>query len=90
MSQENYTKVPTNWVLLEDLIPNFDSSKTYQIYNNGISTIKCLESDTLPADDAEGGRPLYQDCTAVYEKGAQNVYVKALSDDTYVNITKVG
>lgn len=90
MTQENFVQIPKNWILFSDLITNFDNSATYQLYNNGVSTVKCLESDTLPTDNAEGGLPLYQNRIAIYKKGTQNLYIKALSNDTYINITKVG
>lgn len=90
MTQENFVQIPKNWVLFSDLVTNFDNSATYQLYNNGVSTVKCLESGTLPANNAEGGVLLYQNYTAIYKKGAQNLYIKALSNDTYINITKVG
>lgn len=89
MSQENYIQVPQKWTLIEDLIPEFDNTATYIVYHRGESTIMCLEGDSTPANNAKAGTPFYKDQRAIYEKGTQNQYIKALGNNSYINITKV-
>lgn len=89
MSQVNHIQVPQKWTLLDNLIPEFDSSAKYIIYHRGESTIMCLEGDTTPSNTTKAGVPFYKDQKATYEKGIQNQYIRALGNNSYINITEV-
>lgn len=90
MVQENYTNLSTSWVAFSSLVENFDSSATYVIYNRGVNPYLGLEADSLPEEGNNAGQPCYKDQKGVLEPGTQNLYLRAISGETYVNITKVG
>lgn len=88
MAQENYTNLSTSWVAFSSLVENFDSSATYIIYNRGPYPYMGLEADSLPAEGDDAGQPCYNNEKGIYVPGTQNLYLRAMSGETYINITK--
>lgn len=87
--QEVFEKNITNeWIALSELI-TVDSDATYRIQNRGADTLIALDADSLPNDTQEGDLilPYIQ---AIYKKGSQNLYLRALNNICGINITKVG
>ena len=78
-------KLTQEWTALSDLI-TIDSSKTYQIYNQGPNAFVKYEGASKPSNKEQAGVPVAFDNTLVYEKGSENIYLRAINGDTYINI----
>lgn len=80
--------ITNHWVALSDII-TVEENITYRIQNRGPEILMALEADSLP-DDSEEGDLILPMKQAPYEKGEQNLYLRALKNMCAINVTKVG
>lgn len=88
MDKDKYVKLPKEWTNFESLVNDFDSSKTYIIFNRGNFNYIGINADTTPASTELGGTPVVPNDYGVFEKGTLNLYLRSLDGETYINISE--
>ena len=84
-------KLTTEWVEFATFInTTVNTNDKYRLCNRGNSDILLLETDTAPAVDNIDGDPLVTNEKVTFTKPeSSTLYLRALNDETYINITKV-
>lgn len=88
MQIEFETNITNEWTPFSE-ITDVDVSATYYIQNRGGDTLVALESESLPDDAEQAGNLILPYQQVKYEKGSQNLYLRALNRICGINITKV-
>lgn len=89
MAQEEFEQLTQEWTDFGDIV-TVDDGTTYYIQNRGSDTLVALESASTPDADNQEGVMILPYQFAVYEKGSENLYLRAFNKSCAVNISKVG
>lgn len=84
--QIDFGNITAEWMPFSDIVTP-EPGVVYRIQNRGPDVLVLLEASSLPSADAEGGDLVHPYLQAIYEKGEQNLYLKALNNECSVNIT---
>lgn len=89
MAQESIYSLTTAWTALSDII-TVDASTTYYLQNRGADILLLVESSSAPSSNSIEG-VLVQPYTPIsYQKGSDNLYLRALNSTCTVNVSSEG
>jgi hypothetical protein len=88
MDKDKYIKLPKEWTDFESLVENFDSDKTYIIFNRGNFNYMGINAESTPASTELGGTPTVPNDYSVFIKGTKKLFLRSLDGETYINISE--
>jgi hypothetical protein len=87
MAQIKFEKLTKTWKPFAEIVGTV-GTKEYIIQNRGSDTLVALEAGTTPSADAPDGIMILPNDIAVYQKGDQNLYLRAFNVGCSINVTE--
>lgn len=88
MAQDDFKQLTRAWKPFPELVPSFDSSKSYLVQNMGSDVLVALEVAEQPSADNPGGNQVRPGDVWTYEpEEGKTMYFRAFNQNCSVNIT---
>ena len=87
MAQIKFEKLTKTWKPFAEIVGTVGDNE-YIIQNRGSDTLVALEASATPNADAPDGIMILPNDIAVYQKGDQNLYLRAFNVGCSINVTE--